>query len=67
MATKENWLLRIQQNGELLIEEQEANAKLIAAAPYLLEALIDLTKFCKENNIGAELELAENAINKTTK
>jgi len=45
----------------------EANAKLIAAAPDLLEALIDLAKFCKENNTGVELELAENAINKATK
>ena len=49
VATKENWLLRIQQNSELLIEEQEANAKLIAAAPDLLEALIDIRNWYENN------------------
>lgn len=40
ISTKKNWLMRIQQNGEKSIEEQDANAKLIATAPELLEALI---------------------------
>ena len=47
-------------------DEAIANAKLIAAAPELLDALVDLVRFCKDNNIGAELCLAEEAINKAT-
>lgn len=38
VTTPKKWLLRIQQNGELLRGEQEANARLIASAPELLEA-----------------------------
>lgn len=34
------WLLRVQQNGELSASEQSENARLISAAPDLLEALI---------------------------
>ncbi len=34
-----HWLASIQFNGELSIAEQEANARLIDAAPDLLEAL----------------------------
>ena len=45
-------------------EEEIANAKLIATAPELLFALQDLVRFCKENNVGAELELAEKALEK---
>lgn len=41
IATQENWLFRIQQNGEKGTAEQEANAKLLAAAPDMLEALKD--------------------------
>jgi len=48
------------------ISENLANAKLIASAPQLLEALSDLVRFCEENNVGAELELAKNVIQKAT-
>ena len=37
IATKENWLMRIQQNGELSKEQQEVNIKLITTSPNLLE------------------------------
>jgi hypothetical protein len=41
----------------------QANAKLIAAAPKLLKALQDLVRYCKENQVDAVLELSEQAIN----
>ena len=42
------------------------NSKLITSAPDILFALKDLVKYCEENNVGAELELAKDAINKAT-
>jgi len=42
------WLMSILHNGELLPQQQEADARLIAAAPDLLKAMQDL--------FGAELE-----------
>jgi hypothetical protein len=47
-----------------LEKEGKANAKLTSAAPELLKALQDLVRYCKENKLGAELELSEQAINK---
>jgi len=44
----------------------EANAKLISAAPDLLEALQDLVKYCEDNDNHAELGLAKSAIKKAT-
>lgn len=41
------WILGILQNGEILTPEQEANARLIAAAPELLQTLKDT---CSELN-----------------
>lgn len=37
IATEEDWLMRIQQNGELSIEQQESNIRVIVAAKHLLE------------------------------
>ena len=45
------------------LEENLNNQRLIAASPLLLNALQDLVRFCEENNVGAELELAYEAIN----
>ncbi len=39
---------------------EETNAK------GLLEALKDLVKFCKDNNVGAELEFAEEQLKKAS-
>jgi len=38
------------------------NAILFENAPELLLALQDLVKFCEDNNVGAELELAYNVL-----
>ena len=41
MVTAGNrWIINFQQNGELMSETELANARLMAAAPELLEALI---------------------------
>ncbi len=45
------------------LEENLNDQRLIAASPLLLNALQDLVRFCEENNVGAELELAYEAIN----
>ena len=51
-------------------EEKEANAKLISAAPDMLEALISLRKWAISKGIDIDGKLiinADNAINKATK
>lgn len=40
LTNDKRWVIAFSQNGELHTPEQIANAKLIAAAPELLEALI---------------------------
>lgn len=50
ISTKDFWLFRIQQNGALLPQEQEANIKLIAAAPELLKALTLIAQFSDIGN-----------------
>lgn len=42
LTNEKRWVIAFQQNGELWTEEQIANAKLIAAAPDLLEALNEM-------------------------
>ena len=62
--------IEVQKNYEditfKLIEDIEAiaNGKLFTASKDLLEALQDLVRFCKENKVGAELEMAEKALEK---
>jgi hypothetical protein len=51
IATSKGWLLRVQQNGELSAQEEEANIKLIAAAPELLRALIEVIESAKPTDV----------------
>jgi hypothetical protein len=63
IATDENWLMRIQQQGELMPLEQEANQKLIASAPEMLEALQNLEN--DKNQIPAHAwKMVQDAITK---
>ena len=41
------------------------DAYLIASAPELLEALQDLVRYCEDNNVGAILDMAKRAIDKS--
>ena len=58
----------IYTGGELFKDEQESNAKLIASAPDLLEALIKIRKSIKdqklESNFGHTLYYVDEAIKK---
>ena len=62
--------IEVQKNYEDItfkpIEDIEAiaNGNLFTASKDLLEALQDLVRFCKENKVGAELEMAEKALEK---
>jgi hypothetical protein len=66
------WVISFQQNGELMTDTQMANAKLIAAAPDLLKALVDMvnadlddTGFAEHNKVIASRN-AKAAIKKAT-
>ena len=51
-----SWLLVLQHNGEQLTAEQEANMRLIAAAPELLEALESLNEEVTKHAYSPEFE-----------
>jgi hypothetical protein len=66
---KTRWLFRIQQNGELTVEQQQCNINLILAAPELLEALIRVSrinKTAREHISDNVFEQVEAAIKKAT-
>ena len=63
VLTKPTRYLGQDERYEKDLEENLNDQRLIAASPLLLNALQDLVRFCEENNVGAELELAYEAIN----
>lgn len=55
IATKENWLMRIQINGEKSVQDQEKIIDLIAAAPDILKSLKKLIHLhcCEQEGISS--------------
>jgi len=68
ISTDKNWLMRIQQNGELSVQEQNANANLIINAPELLKICITIMEDDKLNSIlkGQDRVELKNIIKKAT-
>ena len=65
------WVIGFMQNGELMTEEQVANAKLIAAAPDMLAALLCIQAKQERSGIkyyseGSIMDGVIKAINKAT-
>lgn len=67
------WVIGFHQNGEKMDEEQIANAKLIAAAPELLEALKELhdwvcslSDWSGGTTLDPDIEKVRKAIEKAT-
>ena len=49
LGPNNNWVIAFIQNGEIWTEQQLANAKLIAAAPDMLEALVKWINYFESN------------------
>lgn len=66
MANDHKWLFYLQQNGELTNQQQQANIRLIAAAPDLLAALqLAMDALVNENQpIHAAISAANKALKK---
>ena len=47
------------------LEETKCNQNLMVSEPELLKALQDLVRFCVENEVGADLEFANDVIDKS--
>ena len=58
------WVLAFMQNGEIWNEQQKANVKLIAAAPEMLQALIDVRRQILNAGIPDGFDNAFDNINK---
>jgi hypothetical protein len=62
LTNEKRWVIAFRQNGELLLPEQEANARLIEAAPVMLEALRVLVDHAQEKYPHFESERGQQEI-----
>lgn len=64
LANEHRWVIALRMNGELRLEEEIANASLIAAAPELLEALDDIIGLAEAGRMVHVINRAKAAIAK---
>ena len=68
LSNTKRWVIAFRQNGEILTGQQRANARLIAAAPELLEACQMIAQWMKSEGIAPNrLEEIEKVISKALK
>lgn len=62
MTSNMKWIAAFRQNGEMWTQEQEANAKVIEAAPDLLEALNDLLAWANISDNSSSVYLRDKCL-----
>lgn len=45
LGENNRWIMALQQNGEMSVEQQDANGRLVEAAPEMLEALEKVQRY----------------------